>query len=205
MMTIYILLNIYTNNLFADSDARSMTPSRNTRSCTLRSVPSSPGRSFFLFGFLWWSSIFQHPGNREMSNWQGVDWPVLNEHSQWLAQMYSIQLTRGWLPLTDREEVSLFYFPKCKVYNAHWQPRQGVTSDWPGRSLPPRLFFSLTAKKACNVVFNPPSYKPSCQWGYRPPPTHFGKICQHFENMEILANFSKYGDFGKSVHFIPQK
>ena len=30
----------------ADADARSMTPSRNTRSYTLRSVPSSPGRSF---------------------------------------------------------------------------------------------------------------------------------------------------------------
>ena len=33
-------------NLYADVDARSMTPSRNTRSYTLRSVPSSPGRSF---------------------------------------------------------------------------------------------------------------------------------------------------------------
>ena len=40
----YILLNIF--NLYADVDARSMTPSRNTRSYTLRSVPSSPGRSF---------------------------------------------------------------------------------------------------------------------------------------------------------------
>ena len=47
MMMIYILLNIYTNNLFADADARSLTPSRKTRNCTLRSVPSSPGRSFF--------------------------------------------------------------------------------------------------------------------------------------------------------------
>ena len=45
-MTIYILLNI--SNLYADADARSMTPSRNTRSFTLRSVPSSPGRSFFI-------------------------------------------------------------------------------------------------------------------------------------------------------------
>ena len=35
-------------NLYADVDARSMTPSRNTRSYTLRSVPSSPGRSFLL-------------------------------------------------------------------------------------------------------------------------------------------------------------
>ena len=34
-------------NLYADVDARSMTPSRNARSYTLRSVPSSPGRSFF--------------------------------------------------------------------------------------------------------------------------------------------------------------
>ena len=34
------------SNLYADADARSMTPSRITRSCTLRSVPSSPGRSF---------------------------------------------------------------------------------------------------------------------------------------------------------------
>ena len=40
----YILLNIF--NLHADVDSRSMTPSRNTRSYTLRSVPSSPGRSF---------------------------------------------------------------------------------------------------------------------------------------------------------------
>ena len=46
MMTIYILLNICTNNLFADADAKSMTPSRNTRSYILWSVPSSPGRSF---------------------------------------------------------------------------------------------------------------------------------------------------------------
>ena len=32
--------------------------------------------------------------------------------------MNSVQLTRGWLPLTDQEEVSLFDFdfPKCKVY-----------------------------------------------------------------------------------------
>ena len=36
--------DIYT----VDVDARSMTPSRNTRSYTLRSVPSSPGRSFLL-------------------------------------------------------------------------------------------------------------------------------------------------------------
>ena len=35
-------------NLYADVDARSMTPSRITRSYTLRSVPSSPGRSFFI-------------------------------------------------------------------------------------------------------------------------------------------------------------
>ena len=39
-----ILLNI--SNLYAEADARSMTPSRNTRSFTIRSVPSSPGRSF---------------------------------------------------------------------------------------------------------------------------------------------------------------
>ena len=44
MMPIYTLLNI--SYLYADDDARSMTPSRNTRSYTLRSVPSSPGRSF---------------------------------------------------------------------------------------------------------------------------------------------------------------
>ena len=43
-MTHDILLNI--SNLYDDADARSMTPSRNTRSFTLRSVPSSPGRSF---------------------------------------------------------------------------------------------------------------------------------------------------------------
>ena len=46
MMPIHILLNI--SNLYADADARSMTPSRNTRSYTLRSVPSSPGRSFLI-------------------------------------------------------------------------------------------------------------------------------------------------------------
>ena len=40
----YILLNMF--NLYADVDAKSMTPSRNTRSYTLQSVPSSPGRSF---------------------------------------------------------------------------------------------------------------------------------------------------------------
>ena len=44
MMKICTLLNI--SNLYADADARSMTPSRNTRSYTLRNVPSSPGRSF---------------------------------------------------------------------------------------------------------------------------------------------------------------
>ena len=36
---VYILLNIYTNNLYADDDARSMTTGKNTRSYTLRSVP----------------------------------------------------------------------------------------------------------------------------------------------------------------------
>ena len=35
------------HDIYADVDARSMTPSRITRSYTLRSVPSSPGRSFF--------------------------------------------------------------------------------------------------------------------------------------------------------------
>ena len=45
MLPIHILLNIY--NRYADADARSMTPSKNTRSYTLRRVPSSPGRSFF--------------------------------------------------------------------------------------------------------------------------------------------------------------
>ena len=45
-----ILLNI--SNLYADADAISMTPSRNTRSYTLRSVPSSPGRSFSLLSIL---------------------------------------------------------------------------------------------------------------------------------------------------------
>ena len=43
-MPICTLLNI--SNLYADDDATSMTTSRNTRSYTLRSVPSSPGRSF---------------------------------------------------------------------------------------------------------------------------------------------------------------
>ena len=38
-------MNIF--NIYADVDAISMTPSSNTRSYTLRSVPSSPGRSFF--------------------------------------------------------------------------------------------------------------------------------------------------------------
>ena len=56
-----ILLNIYTNNLFADVDARSMTPSRNTRSCILRSIPLSPGRSFLLkfcqLAFQWWKQL----------------------------------------------------------------------------------------------------------------------------------------------------
>ena len=42
-----MLLNIF--DIYADIDAISMTPSRNTRSYTLRSVPSSPGRSFFSF------------------------------------------------------------------------------------------------------------------------------------------------------------
>ena len=41
-----ILLNI--SNLYADAEARSMTPSRNTRSYTLRSVPSFPGRSLLI-------------------------------------------------------------------------------------------------------------------------------------------------------------
>ena len=35
-------------NIYADVDAISLTPSRNTRSYTLRSVPSSPGRSFLI-------------------------------------------------------------------------------------------------------------------------------------------------------------
>ena len=39
-------MNIF--DIYADVDAISMTPSRNTMSYTLRSVPSSPGRSFFL-------------------------------------------------------------------------------------------------------------------------------------------------------------
>ena len=45
----YILLNMF--NLYADVDARSMTPSRNARSYTLRSVPSSPERSFLLTNY----------------------------------------------------------------------------------------------------------------------------------------------------------
>ena len=48
------MLNMF--NLYADVDARSMTPSRNTRSYTLRSVPSSPGRSFLAPKelYTWW-------------------------------------------------------------------------------------------------------------------------------------------------------
>ena len=38
-------MNIF--NIYADVDAISMTPSRNTRCYTLRSVPSSPRRSFY--------------------------------------------------------------------------------------------------------------------------------------------------------------
>ena len=44
MMIIYTVERF---NIHADVDAIYMTPSRNTRSYTLRSVPSSPGRSFF--------------------------------------------------------------------------------------------------------------------------------------------------------------
>ena len=44
VMMIMKMMNIF--NIYADVDAISMTPSRNTRSYTLRSVPSSPGRSF---------------------------------------------------------------------------------------------------------------------------------------------------------------
>ena len=44
-------MNIF--NIYADVDARSMTASRNTRSSTLRSVPSTSGRSFFQKGFFW--------------------------------------------------------------------------------------------------------------------------------------------------------
>ena len=46
----YTLLNM--SNLYADTDARSMTPSREISSYTLRSVPSSPEWSF-----LSWSSL----------------------------------------------------------------------------------------------------------------------------------------------------
>ena len=37
--------------ILMDSDADALTPSSNTRSYTLRSVPSSPGRSFFILHF----------------------------------------------------------------------------------------------------------------------------------------------------------
>ena len=47
MLPIHILLNIHNLYADADGDARSMTQSKNTRSYTLRSVPSSPGRSLF--------------------------------------------------------------------------------------------------------------------------------------------------------------
>ena len=63
-MTHDILLNI--SNLYGDADAGSMTPSRNTRSYKLRSVPSSSGRSFFTFWssnllcFFAYVSIFTH-------------------------------------------------------------------------------------------------------------------------------------------------
>ena len=72
MMPIYTLLNI--SYLYADDDARSMIPSRNTRSYTLRSVPSSPGRSFlslFSSASLSWSSWYYSSRIKESSyKWQ---------------------------------------------------------------------------------------------------------------------------------------
>ena len=58
---------------------------------------------------------------------------------------------KGRLPLTAE-----LTSDQCSVLSAHSQctltgkRRVAVTSDWPARSLPPLLFFSLTAKKACN-------------------------------------------------------
>ena len=59
------LLNI--SNLYADADDRSITPSRNTRSYTHRSIPSSPGRSFFC-GY----SLVMHNQKRVCPLWGGV-------------------------------------------------------------------------------------------------------------------------------------
>ena len=51
-------------NLHADVDARTMTPSRNTRSYTLRGVPSSPGRSFLTLS----NYLKTHNGLQQTSN-----------------------------------------------------------------------------------------------------------------------------------------
>ena len=81
-------------NIYADVDAISMTPSRNTRSYTLRSVPSSPGRSFFpLFSLLKIS---------QTGSWQS-SWPSLGRRRRpsrgWrLARWASCSWRRGRSP-----------------------------------------------------------------------------------------------------------
>ena len=60
-----------TFNIYADVHARSMTQSRNTRSYTLRSVPSSPGRSFLYLKITPTFGIWQFNSIQTTTNW---DW-----------------------------------------------------------------------------------------------------------------------------------
>ena len=75
-------MNIF--NIYADVDAISMTPSRNTRSFTLRSVPSSPGRSFLM-------SIY-------------ADWCLLTLIDDFMMQYADADSCWFWLMLRDVRE-----------------------------------------------------------------------------------------------------
>ena len=92
MMPIYTLLNI--SYLYADDDARSMIPSRNTRSYTLRSEPSSPGRSF-LFQYHYMKLIFRKMKHKiELENkYKQLVWIKVNFAAPRTAQRAAPQLT----------------------------------------------------------------------------------------------------------------
>ena len=92
-----ILLNII--NIYADVDAISMTPSRNTRSYTLRSVPSSPGRSFFYVLCSMFYVLCSRLEKYRSINFSTLHWELQIERKKYLWTLVLLMQTNALEPI----------------------------------------------------------------------------------------------------------
>ena len=114
-------------NLYADVDARSMTPSRNTRSYILRSVPSSPGRSF-----LYQTCTSPHPFDTVVTGMPKAtesDCPHSPKRINRVAIFLMGRLPSSWSHFTPtdhivqpcRREGAMLWAVSVSSYNVRWR------------------------------------------------------------------------------------